>query len=194
MLESTKKDTPHADTEKKPQQDGKREAIIGKSSPIPTGRVTHRLEKSNTKEILALLWRFWTPCQSSQPGDLTKGLGILRESDLEGQITGLPQDWGKLRLQCWRAHTQFCMHRDSEERSRAPQETDPNLPAGVGGPPAEVWGGRADHRGPGPWKGSLGINPLGGCHWPTTELQTRGLGHLRPNNYQGGGATPPISK
>ena len=50
-----KKDTPHADTEKKPQQDGKREAIMGKSSPIPTGRVTHRLEKSNTKEILALL-------------------------------------------------------------------------------------------------------------------------------------------
>ena len=56
-----------------------------------------------------------------------KGMGILRESDVEGQrdlITGLPQDWGKPRLQCWRAHTQFCMHRDSEERSRAPQETD----------------------------------------------------------------------
>ena len=30
--------------------------------------------------------------------DLAKGLGILRESHIEGQrdlITGLPQDWGK---------------------------------------------------------------------------------------------------
>ena len=35
------------------------------------------------------------PRQASQPGDLTNGLGIPRESDLEGQwdlITRLPQD------------------------------------------------------------------------------------------------------
>ena len=50
-----KKDTPHANTEKKPQQDGKREAVTIKSSPKSIGWVTHRWEKNNTKEILALL-------------------------------------------------------------------------------------------------------------------------------------------
>ena len=50
-----KKDTPHANTGKKPQQDGKREAVTTKSSPKPAGWVTHRWEKNNTKEILALL-------------------------------------------------------------------------------------------------------------------------------------------
>ena len=58
----------------------------------------HKLENNNTKQVLPLLWRFWTPRQGSQPGDLTKGLGIPRESDLEGQwdlITGLSQDWGE---------------------------------------------------------------------------------------------------
>jgi len=42
------------------------------------------------------------PHQASQPRDLTKGLGIPRESGLEGQqdlIIGLPQDWRKQRLQ-----------------------------------------------------------------------------------------------
>ena len=37
-------------------------------------------------------------CQAFQPGDPTEGLGITRESDLEGQwdlIIRLPQDWGK---------------------------------------------------------------------------------------------------
>ena len=37
-------------------------------------------------------------CQASQLGDPTEGLGIPRESELEGQwdlIIRLPQDWGK---------------------------------------------------------------------------------------------------
>ena len=50
-----KKDSPHPKTKKKPQQDGKRGAITIKSNPIPTGWVTHKLENSNTKEVLALL-------------------------------------------------------------------------------------------------------------------------------------------
>jgi len=90
--------------------------------------MTHRLQNSNTKEVPALLWRFWTPHQASQPGDLTEGLGIPRESDLEGQqdlITGLPEDWGKQRLQSWRAQMRFCMHQDPEDRS-----SDPTGPRG----------------------------------------------------------------
>ena len=41
------------------------------------------------------------PTSGFQPGVLTTGLGIPRESDLEGQrdlIIELPQDWGKQRL------------------------------------------------------------------------------------------------
>ena len=97
MLELTKKDIPCPETKKKPQLDGMRGTIMIKTNPIPSGWVTHKLENNNTKEVLPLLWRFGTPCQASQPGDLTKGLGIPRESDFVGQwdlITKFPQDWG----------------------------------------------------------------------------------------------------
>ena len=63
VLGPTKKKTRHLQT-KKLQQDGKRGTITVKSNPIPTRLVTH----SNTKEVLPLLWRFWTPHQASQPG------------------------------------------------------------------------------------------------------------------------------
>ena len=105
LLEPTENDVPHKMT-KKPQWDSRRGAITIKSNPIPTRWVIHRLETSNTKEVLPLLWRFRTPHQVSQPGDLTKGLEISRESGLEGQqdlIIGLPEDCGKHRLQSWRA-------------------------------------------------------------------------------------------
>ena len=65
---------------------------------IPTGWMIHKLKNNNTKEVPPLLWRLWTPLQSSQPGDPSKGLRIPRKSDLEGQqhlIIRLPQDWGK---------------------------------------------------------------------------------------------------
>ena len=83
---------------KKLQGDSRRGAITIKSNPISTGWVTQKLESNNTKEVLPLLWRFWTWHQASQPGDLTTGLGIPRESDLAAQwdlIIGLSQDWRK---------------------------------------------------------------------------------------------------
>ena len=84
-----------AKIKKKPQRDGRKGTIMIKSNSIPTRWVTHKLENNSTKEVLPLLWRFWTPCQASRPEDTTKGLGILKESDLEAQgdlIIGLPQD------------------------------------------------------------------------------------------------------
>ena len=51
-------------------------AIMIKSNPIPTGWMTHKLENNNAKALLPLLWRFWIPCQASQPGGLTKGLTL----------------------------------------------------------------------------------------------------------------------
>ena len=40
--------------------------------------MTRRLENNNTKEVLTLLWRFWTPCQTFKPRDPTKGWGRQR--------------------------------------------------------------------------------------------------------------------
>ena len=57
-LPKKKKDTPHPKTKKKLQQDSRRGTIMIKSNPIPAGWVTHRLENSNTKEVLPLLLRF----------------------------------------------------------------------------------------------------------------------------------------
>ena len=95
-LEPTKlKDIPHPKTKEKPQQDGERGAIMIKSNPIPAVWATHKLENSNTKEVLSLLWRLWVLHQVSQLGGLAQGLGTPRESDFESQwglITGLPED------------------------------------------------------------------------------------------------------
>ena len=45
------------------------------------------------------------------------------ESGFEGQrdlIIGLPQDWGKQRLQSWSTPTRSSAHQDPEERSSDP--------------------------------------------------------------------------
>ena len=114
------------------------------------------------------------PRQASQPGDLTNGLGIPRESDLEGQwdlITGLPQGWGKQRLQSWRAQANLAHTKIQGKETVAPQETESDLPASVRGFPVEVRVGRGSPQGQGQghWqqqakKVPLGINPLGGHH------------------------------
>ena len=120
MLEPTKTKYPMSKTKKKLQRGGRRGIIMIKSNLIPAVWVTHKLENNNTKEVLPLLWRFWPLHEASQPGDLTNGLGIPRESDLEGQrdlITKLPQDWGKQRLL---EVTTKCAHQDPGERTSDP--------------------------------------------------------------------------
>ena len=42
-------------TKKKLEQDDRKDAIMIKSSPIPAGWVTHRLEYHSTKDVLPLL-------------------------------------------------------------------------------------------------------------------------------------------
>ena len=117
-----KKDVPHLKTKKKPQWDSRMGTIMIKSNPIPARWVTHKLENNNTKEVFPLLQRFWAPRQSSQAGNLTKGPGIPKESDLEGQwdlIIELPQDWGKQRLQSCRAQKNPT-HTSTREREQWP--------------------------------------------------------------------------
>ena len=125
MLEPTRKDPPHPKMKKKMEWNGRRDAITIKSNPIPTvgseGGANHNLENNNTKEMLSLFWWFWASCQSSQLGDLGKGLGIPRGSDFEGQwdlIIGLLQGSGKQRLNSWEAQTNkiLCAQRPREKQ------------------------------------------------------------------------------
>ena len=87
MLKPTKKYTTCSKTKKLPQQDCRRGKIMMKSNPIRSEWVTHELENNNTKEdIFPLLWSFWTPHQYSHHADMTKALGISKESGLGAQL------------------------------------------------------------------------------------------------------------
>ena len=103
------------------------------------------------------------PTSGFPPGDPTKGLGIPKESDLEGQwdlIIGLPLYCGKQRLQSCRSQTKQNKTQTQRKGAMTPQETEPRPPASVGGPPVEV-----DQQelttGTGAGSGSLGRFPLG---------------------------------
>ena len=48
-----------------------------------------------------------------------KGTMITRKSNYAGQwdLIAETQNWGKQKLQCWRAQTKPCVHQDSGERN-----------------------------------------------------------------------------
>ena len=166
----SKKDTP-CPKAKKPQQDGRRGTATIKSNPIPTKWVTYKLENSNTKDVLSLLWRYWSPHQASKPGDLQKrrnshGIWPWRPVGFDYKTS---RGQGKQILQSWRAQTKPCMHQDSEERAVTHQEIDLKLPPSVGGSPVEAWVTRDSplgwgHRRKQSGKAPLGVNPHGGHH------------------------------
>ena len=104
------------------------------------------------------------PTSGFPPGDPTKGLGIPKESDLAGQwdlTTRLPQDWGNQGLQSCRSQTKQNKTKTQRKGAMTPQETEPKLPASVGGPPVEARIGRSTPQGWGHWKQGLGRFPLG---------------------------------
>lgn len=76
-----KKNTLYPKRKEEPKRDHRRGVIRLKSNPMPVRWVTLKSENNNTKEDLPLLWRFWALLPASQPGDLTEGLKIPRESD-----------------------------------------------------------------------------------------------------------------
>ena len=124
-----KKDTPHSRTKKKPQWDGGWSTITIKSNTIHAGWVTQRLENNNTKEVLILLRRFWTPSQASKSADLIKGLAISSESGRESQqdlITGLPRNWGKRDSSLGRQKQNCACIKTQRRGAVTPQETEPN--------------------------------------------------------------------
>ena len=63
-------------------------------------------------------------------------------------------------------HTQSSVHKDPGEGAVTPQETEPDLPASVGGSPEEVGVGCGSLRGQGHWQQKfwevlLGVSPPG---------------------------------
>ena len=162
-LERTKKRYPVSKDEEATARQW--EQHINETNPTPTGWMTHGLGNSNTKEAFPLLWRFWTPRQAAQPGDLTKGLGIPKKSGLEGQgdlIIGLLLDWE--RDSSLEKHKQNPTCTKTQRKGAViPQETEPKLPAHAEGSPVEAWVGRTSPQGH--WqeqarKVPLGINSL----------------------------------
>ena len=126
-LEPTKNDSLYPKTKKKPEWDGKRQY---KQIPYPLSG-GNRLE-NNSSKVPSLLWRFWTPCQAPQPGDLTKGLGIPRESGLECQqdlIIGFQRTEGNKDYSLG-GHNQNFSHTKTQRRGAVTQQKiEPKLRA-----------------------------------------------------------------
>ena len=143
MQEPTKK---ISKAREKPQ-DGRRDATMIKSNPIPTG-VQHTSWRTTTPQ------RFSHCCEGPKPHIRLPNLRISqRDLTLKASEIWL-QDFhrtGGNRLYSWRTQTKSCAHQGTGKGAEIPQETKPDLPASVGGSPGEVWAGRGSQRGQGHW-------------------------------------------
>ena len=86
--------------------------------------MTHKLENNYTTEVLPQEWKFWAPCQASQPESLaTGGRRAPRECGFEGQwglITEL--SWGN-RNATLRGHTQDFMCTRNQRKKQWPHKS-----------------------------------------------------------------------
>ena len=83
-LEPTKKDTLHPKTKKKPQQDGRRGAIVIKSNPVPARWANHKLEDNYTTEVIPQEWKFWAPIRFTSLGVWQQDEESLKNLALKG--------------------------------------------------------------------------------------------------------------
>ena len=157
----TTKDTPGPKTKKKQQWDGRRSTTTIKSNPIPAGWVTHKLENNNTKEVLALLWRFWIPV--FQAWEFKKGT-VNPQGIWPSRPVGF--DYRTFRGvgekdSSWRPQTKLTRTKTERKGAVYPQETEPKLPAvleGLGQRGLPEGRGHREHQAR---KAPLGMNPLG---------------------------------
>ena len=167
-LEPIKKDIPCPETNKKPQKDDRRGTITIKSNPIPAGWVANNLENNNTTEVLPRLW--WSGFQAWEPNKGTgnpQGIWLWRPAGFDYQDfhrTGENRD-SSLGGHKWN----LVCSKTQRKGAATPQETEPKLPASVGGSLVESCIGRDSPYGQGDWqqlfgKVPFGVNPLGGCH------------------------------
>ena len=79
-------------------------------------------------------------------------------------ITGLPEGWGTRDFSLGGHKQNFACTKTQRRGAVIPKETEPRLPARVGGLPVGVWVSRGSPQGQRHWKVPLGINPLGLHH------------------------------
>ena len=128
------------------QQEGH---VNGEFKYHPTRWVTHKLDSNNTKKVLPLLWRFWTPHQAAQPGTWQKdwefpGNLIFKANGIWLEKR-LPQDWGNQRLQSWRIQNLECT-KTQRKGAVTPPETEPKPPASPAKTPEKAWVGKGSQQ------------------------------------------------
>ena len=140
-----------------------------KSNPMPTEWVIHQLENNSYQRSSLTVVKVLSPTSDFPAWGSDKGTGNSQGTwprSPVGLIIGLPQDWGKQRLQTWRAHTNLAHTKSQRKGAVTPQEAAPNylrvldgllwsvgqqgLTTGMGALAAAVQ------------EGPLGISPLGG--------------------------------
>ena len=151
-LEFTRKDIPHPKIKEKPQWDGRRGAITIKSNPITTGWVTNKL-----RTIIPQKSTLWS--EGSEPHVRLPNLGVQQQEEEfpENETLKASGIWlqdfdkpGGHRDSTLGGHTQSSVrNRTKGEVAVTPYENEPDLPASVGGSPAEVGGGCGSPQGQG---------------------------------------------
>ena len=164
----------------------------------------HKLENNYTTEVLPQEWKFWAPCQASQPESLaTGGRRAPRECGFEGQ-------WGLIAALSWgnrnttlRVHTQGLMCTRNQRKKQWPHKSLGQTYLLVLEGLLQSW--KVDCCGDGdigsgdPGKGSLGYAFFEATIFssrPGPAQQPVGSSAVtpKPTNQQGGNIAPSISR
>ena len=132
--------------------------------------MAYKLESNYTKEVLALLQKFWDPQRISKSGNLEKRLRIPRDFDLEASGIWLQNFHSSGETDSWRAQAKPCVQQGPAEGAVTPQEIELGLPVcpGLSG---KVWVNSGLLQGQEQWLQQswdlqhAGISPFeGDCH------------------------------
>ena len=140
------------------------------SNPISTRWVTQKLDNNNTKEVLALLWRFYAPHQSSQPGGSSKKTGnpTWRTVGFDYRTsTELEETEGTNKI--------LCTSRSNEESSDPTRDWD-RLDCGC----LRVFCGSVGQKWPAAGGGALAAAVLGGTYWHKSFLEVTNSPTIEP--------------
>ena len=102
--------------------------------------LSSQLENNYTKEVLALMRKFYSPQHIFPLGGPAKGIRTSREFDFEGQwdlITELPKDRGNRFLEG--SNKIFLCTKTQEKGAVTPQKNEPDMAVGVQESPVEAW-------------------------------------------------------
>ena len=156
--------------DKKPQ-DSRRGTITMKSNPIPARWVTHKLE-NNPKKNFPTVAKVLSPTSASTTWESDKGTG-----NQQGIWPWRPEEFSyristqleEIETSLLEGKINLAVTKTQGKGAVTPQETDPDLPASVGGSPVEAWVSKCSPQGWRHWqqqsfKVLLGIRTPGDHH------------------------------